>query len=372
MTVFMEIDSQGRVLNHEITESVININERMTYGDVKKIVVDRDAELIRKYDYLVEMFTEMEKLCLILRARRLRRGTIDFDFPEVKVKLDNMGRPVEINKYDRSVADQIVEEFMLVTNETVAEHFYNAKVPFVYRIHETPDGEKLSNLNRFLFTFGLSIKGFNKIHSGAFQEVLNKVQGRPEERVIGTVMLRTMKLAKYSDENVGHFGLAAEYYSHFTSPIRRYPDLVIHRIIKENLAKGRLPEKRKTKLASFVADAAIQSSERERIATEAERESVDLKKVEFMKDKVGEEFDAAISSVTSFGFFVELDNLVEGLVHVTNLVNDFYEYDETRLALTGVHTGKQFRIGDTVRVRLEKVNVDERQLDFELAEKLAQ
>ncbi len=368
MSVFMEIDARGQVLNHEITESVINVNERMTYGDVKRILIDRDAELISKYDHLVGTFTEMEKLCLILRGRRLRRGTIDFDFPEVKVKLDNIGRPVEINKYDRSVADQIIEEFMLVTNETVAEHFYNARVPFVYRIHETPDGEKLSNLNRFLFTFGLSIKGFNKIHPGAFQEVLSKVQGRPEERVIGTVMLRTMKLARYSEENLGHFGLAAEYYSHFTSPIRRYPDLVIHRIIKETLAKDRLSEKRKGKLASFVADAAIQSSDRERVATEAERESVDLKKVEFMKDKVGEEFDAVISSVTSFGFFVELDNLVEGLVHVTNLVDDFYEYDEARLALTGIHTGKQFRIGDTVRVKLEKVNLDERQLDFELAE----
>ena len=366
MSVFMELDDSGKVLKHEIAESVININERMTYRDVKKILVDRDPELTKKYGYLVDTFTNMEKLCHVLRNRRLRRGTIDFDFPEVKVILNDKGCPTEIKKYDRSVADRIIEEFMLVTNETVAEHFYKAQIPFVYRIHETPDGEKLAHLNRFLFTFGLSIKGFTKIHPGAFQEVLQKVAGRPEERVIGTVMLRTMKLARYSEENVGHFGLAAEYYSHFTSPIRRYPDLVIHRIIKEVLVKGRLNEKRKNKLASFTADAAIQSSERERIATEAERESVDLKKVEFMKDKVGDEFDAVISGVTSFGFFVELDNMVEGLVHVTTLVDDFYEYDEVKLSLTGLHTGKQFRIGDTVRVRLENVNLDERQLDFEL------
>jgi len=368
MSVFMEIDTAGRVLNHEIVESVINIDERMTYRNVKKILVDRDPELLKKYGYLLDTFNNMEKLCLILRGRRLQRGAVDFDFPEVKVKLNDRGEPVEIAKYDRSIADQIIEEFMLVTNETVAQHFYEAKVPFVYRIHETPDGEKISNLNRFLFTFGLSIKGFNNIHPGAFQEVLNKVTGRPEERVISTIMLRTMKLARYSEESLGHFGLAAEHYCHFTSPIRRYPDLVIHRIIKEVLQKGKLPAKRKDKLAGFTADASLQSSERERIATEAERESVDLKKVEFMRDKAGEEFDAVISGVTSFGMFVELDNLVEGLVHITTLADDFYEYDDIKHSLTGRHTRRTFRIGDTVRVRLEKVNLDERQLDFELAD----
>lgn len=366
LSVFMEIDEQGQVHNHQIKEAVININERMTYTNVKRILVDKDPELMNRYDYLVEIFRSMEKLCLILHNRRQQRGSIDFEFPEVKVKLDEQGHPVDIVRYDRSIADRIIEEFMLITNETVAEHFYNDKMPFVYRIHEIPDGEKLANLNRFLFTFGLSIKGFNNINPGAFQEVLKKVEGRPEERVIATVMLRTMKLARYSEENTGHFGLAAENYCHFTSPIRRYPDLVIHRIIKEVLVKGRLPGQRKDKLAVFVADAAMQSSERERVATEAERESVDLKKVEFMQDKVGDEFDAIISGVAQFGVFVQLDNLVEGLVHVTNLMDDFYEYDETRLALIGRHTGRTFRIGDKVRVRLENVNTDQRQLDFEL------
>lgn len=365
LSIFMEIDTRGQVVSHEICESVININERMTYLKVKKILVDMDSEVRESYVPLLEMFSNMEKLCLILKGRRIQRGAIDFVFPEVKVKLDEAGNPVDIVKYDRSIADQIIEEFMLIANETVAKHFFEARVPFVYRIHEQPDGEKVSNLNRFLFSFGLSIKGFNKIHPGAFQEVLNKVTGRPEERVIATMMLRTMRLAKYSEQNTGHFGLAAEHYCHFTSPIRRYPDLVIHRIIKEVL-KGKLSEKTLHKLTEFTAAAALQSSERERVATEAERESVDLKKVEFMKDKVGEEYQAVISGVTSFGMFAELDNMVEGLVHVTTLSDDFYEYDEIKLSLTGRHTNRTFRIGDTVRVRLENVNMDNRQLDFEL------
>lgn len=367
LSVFMEIDSRGQVLKHEIVESVININERMTYSNVKKILVDQDPALTERYGGLVDMFSDMEQLCLILRNRRLARGSIDFEFPEVKVILDERGKPVDILRYDRSIADQIIEEFMLVTNETVAQHFFEAKVPFIFRIHETPDREKVSHLNRFLFAFGLSIKGFHNLHPGAFQEVLRKVEGKPEERVISTVMLRTMKLARYSEENLGHFGLAAQYYCHFTSPIRRYPDLIIHRIIKETL-KGKMPGKRKDKLAVFTADAAIQSSERERVATEAERESKDLKKVEFMLDKVGEEYNAIISGVTSFGMFVELDNLVEGLVHVTTMADDFYEFDDARHSLIGQHTGRIFRIGDLVRVRLENVNIDQRQLDFELVD----
>lgn len=365
MSVFMEIDHKGTVVNHEIFESVININERMTYHNVKKILVERNPELLERYESLVGMFEDMEKLCLVLRGRRMHRGAIDFFFPEVKVKLDEQGNPIDIVKYDRSIADQIIEEFMLVTNETVAQHFYELKVPFVYRIHEDPDGEKLAHLNRFLFTFGLSIRGFTKIHPAAFQEVLNKVMGRPEERVISTVMLRTMRLARYSEQNVGHFGLAAKYYSHFTSPIRRYPDLVIHRIMKD-VIKGELQQKKLDKLAAFTANASAQASDRERVATEAERDSKDLKKVEFMKDRVGEVFEAIISSVTAFGMFVELENLVEGLVHVTTMADDFYEFDDTKLALIGRHTGRTFRIGEPVKVRLENVNIDDRQLDFEL------
>ncbi len=368
MSVVMQIDKSGRVVGHEIFESVININERMTYSSVKKILVDRDPELRQRYSYLVDMLSGMERLALILKKRRLRRGAIDFEFPEVKIALDERGKTAAVIKYDRSIADRIIEEFMLAANETVARRFSEAQVPFIYRIHELPDGEKIALLNRFLHAFGLSIKGFKKIRPGAFQEVLAGVAGRPEERVVGTMMLRTMKLARYSAEKTGHFGLAAEYYCHFTSPIRRYPDLAIHRVIKEVLAKGSLPAKRKSKLAGFTAAAAEQASERERIATEAERESVDLKKVEFMQDKIGTEYRAVVSGAASFGIFVELENLVEGLVHVTNLTDDFYEYDETKLSLTGRHTGRSFRIGDPVRVRLEKVNLDERRLDFELAD----
>lgn len=365
-SVFMEIDETGKVLNNRVVESVIKTNERMTYTNVKKILVDKEPELRQRYDYLVETFENMEKLCHILRKRRLDRGAIDFDFPEVKVKLDEQGRPVAIVKQERTIADQIIEEFMLVANETVAERYFWMEVPFLYRIHEEPDEEKLTNLNMFLANFGLGVKGMKKIRPRALQDIVNRVAGRPEQRVVNTLLLRSMKQARYSEENLGHFGLAAKFYTHFTSPIRRYPDLVIHRIIKEIIKNGSLNEKRRAKLVKFLPAAATQSSEQERFAMEAERDSVDLKKVEFMLDKVGQEFDGIISGVTSFGMFVELDNLVEGLVHVTTMHDDFYEFVENQYSLVGRHTRRTFRIGQPVRVELTRVNIDERQLDFEL------
>lgn len=367
-SVFMEIDPTGKVLNNRVVESVINTNERMTYTNVKKILVDKDPELRQRYDYLVETFENMERLCLILRKRRLVRGAIDFDFPEVKVKLDEQGRPVAIVKQERTIADQIIEEFMLVANETVAERYFWMEVPFMYRIHEEPDEEKLTHLNIFLANFGLGIKGMKKIRPRALQDIVTRVAGRPEQRVVNTLLLRSMKQARYSEENLGHFGLAAKFYTHFTSPIRRYPDLVIHRIIKEIIKQGKLTDKSRSRLVKFLPDAAVQSSERERLAMEAERDSVDLKKVEFMQDKVGQEFDGIISSVTSFGMFIELENLVEGLVHVTTLHDDFYEFVENQHSLVGRHTRRTFRIGQPVRVELTRVNIDERQLDFELLE----
>ncbi|MFZ5640876.1 MAG: ribonuclease R [Bacillota bacterium] len=367
-SVFMEIDADGKVVNNRVVESVIKTNERMTYGNVTRILVDRDPELRQRYDYLVETFENMEKLCLILRKRRLDRGAIDFDFPEVKVKLDERGRPVDIVKQERGIADRIIEEFMLVANETIAERYFWMEVPFMYRVHEEPDEEKLTHLNLFLANFGLGLKGIKKIRPRAFQDIVTRVEGRPEQRVVNTILLRSMKQARYSEENLGHFGLAAKFYTHFTSPIRRYPDLVIHRIIKEIIRQGSLSDKRRAKLVKFLPDAAVQSSERERLAMEAERDSVDLKKVEFMQDKVGQEFDAIISSVTPFGMFVELENLVEGLVHVTTLHDDFYEFVENQYSLVGRHTRRIFRIGQQVRVQLTRVNIDERQLDFELLE----
>ncbi len=368
LTIFMDIDGQGDVKAHQIYESVINTNERMTYTNVKKILIDRDPELVERYGYLVPMFQSMEQLCLILRNRRLRRGAIDFDFPEAKVKLDPQGKPVDIIKVDRTIADQIIEEFMLVANETIAEAMYWMEVPFMYRVHEEPNEEKLVQLNRFLATFGLSLKGINKVHPKVMQGLVEEVEGKPYQRVVNTILLRSMKQARYSEENLGHFGLAAKYYCHFTSPIRRYPDLVIHRIIKSVIRNGSLPDKDRGKLVKFLPDAAVQSSERERAAMEAERETVDLKKVEYMLDKVGQEFPGTISSVTSFGMFVELDNLVEGLVHVTTLTDDFYEFDEVNHRLLGRNTRRIFRIGDSLKVRVEKVNPAERQIDFEIAE----
>lgn len=366
LSIMMDIDGDGNVQRHQIYESVINVNERMTYSNVKKILVDRDPELMQRYGYLVDMLHNMGQLCGILRGRRLSRGAIDFDFPEAKVILNQQGKPVEIKKADRSIADQIIEEFMLVANETIAEAFFWMEVPFMYRIHEEPDEEKLLQLNRFLATFGLSLRGINKIHPKALQSLVQQVEGRPEQRVVNTILLRSMKQARYSEENLGHFGLAAKHYCHFTSPIRRYPDLVIHRIIKSVIKNGSLPEKERKRLNRFLPNASVQSSERERAAMEAERESVDLKKVEFMLDKVGQVFHGIISSVTSFGMFVELDNLVEGLVHITTLTDDFYEFEEENYRLVGKHTRKIYRIGDKVRVRVERANPEERQVDFEL------
>lgn len=368
LSVIMDIDSKGVVRRHEIFESVIRTRERMTYTAVKKILVDRDEELRARYRPLVPMFEAMAELCQILRARRMRRGSIDFNFPETKVKLDERGKPVEIVRYERSIADMIIEEFMLAANETVARHYYWMEVPFLYRIHEEPDEEKIEALREFLYNLGYLLKGRGSVHPRALQKVVEEAAGTPAEKVVHTMVLRSLKQACYAEQWLGHYGLAAEYYTHFTSPIRRYPDLVIHRIIKEILHKGQLSPARREALAARMPDIARQASERERIAMEAERESVDMKIVQYMAERVGDVFDGVISSVTSFGFFVELENSAEGLVHVTTLHDDFYEFNEKQLTLTGRHRKRVFRIGMPVRVRLVRANVEERQLDFELVE----
>lgn len=367
LSVFMEINKSGKVVNYEIFNSVIKTKERMTYTNVTKILEDEDPELMERYKNLVDTFKLMKELALILRQKRIDRGSIDFDFPEAKVILDEKGRPIEVKKYEITISNKIIEEFMLVCNETVAEHIYWMNLPFVYRVHEEPDSEKIENFNTLIYNLGYHLKGVAKIHPKSLQQLLEKVKGKKEERIISTVMLRSLMKAKYSHENLGHFGLAAKYYCHFTSPIRRYPDLVIHRIIKESIGKG-INEKRQQFLTQFVQDAAKQSSEREIAAQEAERETEDLKKVEFMQDKVGEIFEGIISSVTSFGMFVELENTIEGLVRVSSLEDDYYIYDDRHYSLIGENKKKIYKIGDEVTVKLVKCDVAARQIDFALVE----
>ncbi|MCT4618500.1 MAG: ribonuclease R [Marinisporobacter sp.] len=366
LSVNMEINKKGKVINHEIYESVIKTCERMTYSDVSDILEKDDEKLKNRYEYLLDDFKRMEELAKILRKRRDDRGSIDFDFDESKIILDEQGVPVEIRKAERRIANRIIEEFMLICNETVAEHFHWADLPFVYRIHEDPDMEKIESFNKFIHNFGYHLKGVNNdIHPRALQDLLKKVEGRKEERIINTIMLRSLKKARYAPENAGHFGLAADNYCHFTSPIRRYPDLQIHRIIKESLS-GKLTGKRIKKLKAIVANAADQSSDRERIAVEAERETDDLKKTEYMSHHIGEEFEGIISSVISFGMFIELENTIEGLVRISSLVDDYYIYDGDNYSFTGERTKKTYRIGDEVRVKVIKADTAQKEIDFML------
>jgi len=365
MSVLMEIDENAQVVDYEIAPSIINSKERMTYDDVTAILEGKDKALLKRYDYLIEDFKLMEELCKLLRKKRMERGSIDFDFPEPKVVLDEKGKPIEIKKLERTISHKIIEEFMLVCNEVIAQHMHWLEIPFVYRVHEEPDPEKILFLNDFLHNMGYGVKGFQNIKPKALQQVVEMVKGKKEERIISTVLLRSLKQARYSASNLGHFGLATRYYSHFTSPIRRYPDLVIHRIIREVLDGG-ISLERQNQLKKKLINIAKTSSERERLAEEAERESVDLKKVEFMVDKIGEEYEGMISSINSFGMFVELDNTVEGLVHVSTMVDDYYHFDEKKLTLTGERTKKVYKIGEIVRVRVVNASISRRQIDFEL------
>ncbi|MDT3427315.1 ribonuclease R [Paenibacillus forsythiae] len=370
MSCEMEFDENMKVVKHDVFTSVIRTKERMTYTNVRKILLDEDPELLKRYAPLIEDFRLMREIAMKLRDARMKRGAVDFDFQESKIIVDENGKAIDIVKRERSIAEQIIEEFMLAANETVAEHFHWLKVPFLYRIHEDPDPEKLQNFMAFAANFGHHVKGRgNSVHPRALQKLLEDIQGTKEQTVISTMMLRSMKQAKYDAESTGHFGLAAEYYSHFTSPIRRYPDLVIHRVIREVLESGgALGEKRHEYLASRMPDIAQQSSERERVAVEAERDTEQLKKAEYMLDKVGEEFEAMVSSVTSFGMFVELENTVEGLIRLSHLTDDYYHFDEGHMALIGERTSKVFRIGDEVKIRVAKVNMDDHTIDFELVD----
>lgn len=367
MSCEMEINGQGEVVNHEIFQSVIRTTERMTYTDINKILVDHDEEVRENYKELVPMFELMEKLAAILRKKRIKRGAIDFDFKEAKVLVDEEGNPTDVVIRERSVGERLIEEFMLAANETVAERMYWLDVPFIYRIHEDPKEEKLQHFFEFITNFGYFVRGTaNSVHPRALQEIVEAVQGTPEEIVISTVLLRSMKQAKYDPESIGHFGLSTKYYTHFTSPIRRYPDLIVHRLIRTYLIEGKLDQHTREKWNALLPGIAEHSSKMERRAIDGERETDDMKKAQFMADKIGEEFDGIISSITNFGMFIELPNTIEGLVHVSYMTDDYYHYDERHFVMIGERTGNVYRIGDEITVRVINVNLDEYAIDFEI------
>ncbi|VEF47026.1 ribonuclease R [Bacillus freudenreichii] len=364
----MELNPSGEVVSHEIFPAVIKTTERMTYSDVNKILIDKDPVLREKYESLVPMFELMEELQGILQKKRMKRGAIDFDFKEAKVIVDEDGKPIDVVIRERSIGERIIEEFMLAANETVAEHFHWMEVPFIYRIHEDPKEEKLQRFFEFITNFGLVVRGTaNVVHPRALQEIIESVQGKPEELVVSTVMLRSMQQAKYFPESIGHFGLSTKFYTHFTSPIRRYPDLIVHRLIRTYLFEEKVDPATREKWNAQLDEIAQHTSSRERRAVDAERDTDELKKAEFMEDKIGEEFDGIISSATNFGLFVELPNTIEGLVHVSYMTDDYYHYDERQFALIGERTGNVYRIGDEVTVRVINVNKDEHSIDFEIA-----
>lgn len=367
LSCIMTVDSKGNIIDHQIAETVVNVDERMSYTSVKKILEEHDEEECRRYQTLIPMFELMKELSEILRNRRHKRGAIDFDFPESKMVLDEDGTPLEIKAYDRNVATKIIEDFMLLANETVAEEYFWQEIPFVYRVHEAPDEEKMKKLITFIQNFGYTMhvpKG-QEIRPKEVQKLLDKIEGSQEEAMISRLTLRSMKQAKYSPDNDGHFGLATQYYTHFTSPIRRYPDLQIHRIIKDNL-RGRMTESRRDHYAKILTEVTMQASSLERRADEAERETVKLKKVQYMKKFYGEEFEGVISGITKWGLYVELPNTVEGLVHVANMMDDHYDYDETHFQMVGTHTGKRYELGQKVKVRVTGCDTIARTIDFEL------
>lgn len=363
----MIIDSQGKVVEHEIYESVIESKLRATYEDVTKVLKGKTGETLEKYREFVPMIEDMRDLQKILEKKREKRGAIEFDFPESKITLDKLGKPVDVSLYPREISNRIIEEFMLVCNETVSEHMFWTHIPFIYRIHEEPDEEKLKAFTEFSFNLGYPVRLYAGVQPKALQEVLKKVEGQKEEPVLSKLLLRSMMQARYAPENIGHFGLAATYYSHFTSPIRRYPDLMIHRIIKEFL-HGKIDEKRIRSLIPIVSEASKQASEMERVAVDAERELDALKKAEYMHQHIGEVFEGIISSVTNFGLFVELPNTIEGLVHITSLYDDYYVYDDRYMMLIGERTGREFTLGENIRVLVANVNLDSHEIFFEIEE----
>ena len=362
LSCIMEIDKNGAVNNHQIVETLIKVDKRMSYTIVNDILTNEQIPYLEENKEFLNMFKTMEELRNILLQKRIKRGAVEFDFEEAKIVLDENRKPIEIKLYERNVATSIIEEFMLVANETVAEHYFWLELPFVYRSHEEPDIEKVEEMAEFISKFGYKLKGSN-IHSKAFQKLLEKAKSTPEEMIISRVVLRSFKQARYTFRNEGHFGLAANYYCHFTSPIRRYPDLQIHRIIKENI-NGKLDERRINTLSKKLPDVCLKCSNRERVADDAERETCLVKKVEYMEDKVGQIFEGVISSVTSWGIYVELPNTIEGMVSPKSIEDDYYYYDEKNMQYFGEKTGKKYSLGDVVKVKLMDTNLYERTIDF--------
>ena len=363
----MEIDKEGNIISSDIYKAVIKVTERMNYKDVQKIIDGSDEEVLERYKNYIQDFKLMEELAKILKNKRLERGYLKLDLPESKVVLDNNGHAVDIKKYELYFSNEIIEQFMLSANETIAERFYWLEAPFIYRVHEEPDIDKVKELNKFLYNFGYKInKSGDKVYPKEFAKVLDSVKGKTEERVVSNLVLRTLKVARYESENDGHFGIASKYYCHFTSPIRRYPDLFIHRIISKYLENNyELSEKQKEKYEKQAEQYAKTSSDREKIATKVERDSIDIKMAEYMQDRIGEEYEGMVSSVTSFGIFVELDNTVEGLIRFENLGNEYFEYDEEHKQLIGEKTGITYKIGDRVKIKVINANKETRQIDFE-------
>lgn len=369
----MEINEKGNVVSSEVYKAIINVTERMTYEDVQKIIDASDKEVMKRYEPYIQDFKLMEELALILKKKRMEQGYLNLDIPESKIDLDIDGRVTNISKYETSFANEIIEQFMLSANETIAEKFFWLDAPFIYRVHEEPDLEKVQELNKFLFNFGMKIKA-NKdnIYPKEFSKILEEIKGKEEEKVVSNLVLRTLKVARYEAENKGHFGIASKYYCHFTSPIRRYPDLFIHRIISKYLEENYdVSQKWVETYKQEAIDRAKQSSEREKIATQVEREAEDIKKAEYMESRIGEEYEGIVSSITSFGMFVELENTVEGLIRFENLGDEYFIYDEDRKRLIGERTNTTYKIGDKVKIRVISANKLLRQIDFEIISKIS-
>jgi ribonuclease R len=364
LSCIMEIDMKGKVRKHRVVESILNINERMNYDDVKQILVDHDEELMKRYHEQMDMFKTMEDLQSILKERRRQRGSIEFDFPEAKFKLDDKGRIIDIYAYERSVATKVIEEFMLLANETIAEEFHWQEIPFLYRSHEDPDPEKIRNLTEFIRNYGYKLKGKElEPHPKEIQKLLVEIEGSEQETIISRLALRSMKQAKYTTTSDGHFGLATDYYTHFTSPIRRYPDLQIHRIIKD-VINGRLNDRRYEHYEDIMDKVAADTSRLERRAEEVEREVAKFKKAEYMEDKIGQMYRGVISGLTNWGIYVELPNTIEGLIPMNRLTDDYYNYDEKHMTLIGERTGRIFRLGEAVTVEVLSVDKRMRTIDF--------
>ena len=367
----MEINSKGNVVSSDVYKAVINVTKRMNYHDVQAILDDSNKEITKKYKDYISNFKLMEELAKILKNKRAEQGYLNLDIPESKIDLDINGRVTNISKYETSFANEIIEQFMLTANETIAEKFFWLDAPFIYRVHEEPDIDKVKELNKFLYNFGLKVKIVNeKVYPTEFAKILEEVKQKDEEKVVSNLILRTLKVARYESENQGHFGIASKYYCHFTSPIRRYPDLFIHRIISNYLEnKYNVSDEFKNEYKAKAEQRATSSSDREKIATKVERESEDIKKAEYMENKVGEEYEGIVSSITQFGMFVELDNTVEGLIRFEHLGNEYFIYDENRKILIGEKSKKTYKIGDKVKIRVISASKLLRQIDFEIIEK---